>query len=452
MRPRWFLLLPIIISGCAPTLSREQARHVVWVDGVGVACDPCRGLVREDPRVAAAHVVAVVADLRDAVLAHARHDGHGLRAVVFIHGGLNSTGIIERRTRDLHAAMRADGVHPIFINYESGMAGCYGANLRRFGDGAVGLAASPVALAADVVRGAVRIPASALASTQVLVGRYDRPAGTLAAFDRLSAAPAGGPGGTIVIGPVRESAWARTGRFAGEALVPAHYFTAPFIDAVGMPSWDQMRRRARALMQPPPGRPAAIAELFAALAADRDISVASRDGRLELVLIVHSMGTLLANEVLVAQPTLRFSEIVYLAAACPIDDVRTLVVPYLALHGREGSQRAPRFVSVMLHPLAEANEIMATAFCPRGSLLVWVDRLFGERQDGLDRTFGRCDNALESLHVFPAALRPSVTMHVYGYRTGEPQRHSQFSRSQTGFWRRDAFTGAVPAGYRSARF
>ncbi len=438
--------------GCGPALSREQERHVIWVDGTGVACDPCHGLATEEPTTAAAHIVAMVADLRAAVAAHARRDGHPLRAVVFIHGGLNSTGIIERRTLDLYDAMHSDGVHPIFINYESGMAGCYGANLCRFGDGAVGLAASPFALAADIVRGVVRIPLSVIASTQVLVGRYDRPSGAMAEFERL-AGPAPAPrGGTILVGPVRESGWGRIGRIAGEALVPAHYFTAPFIDGAGTPAWEQMKRRARALLVPSPGKPAAIAELFATLAGDREIAVASRDGRLELVLIAHSMGTLLANEVLIEQPSLRFSEVIYLAAACPIDDVRTAVVPYLALHGRDGSQRTPRFVSVMLHPLAETNEIAATSFCPRGSLLVWVDRLFGVQRDGRDRTFGRFDNALEALDIFPAALRPAVTLRAYGYRTDEPQRHSQFTRSRTGFWRRDAFTGPAPAGYRSATF
>ena len=131
---------------------------------------------------------------------------------------------------------------------------------------------------------------------------------------------------------------------------------------------------------------------------------------LELTLIGHSMGTIVLNRALRECPRLRVRDVVYMAAACSIDDFRSSLVPYLT------RTHDTRFYNLMLHPAAEVREwqMMAVDLPPRGSLLAWIDNFLAAPETTLDRTLGSWENAMQTAYVVPAAVRPRITLKGFG--------------------------------------
>ena len=141
-------------------------------------------------------------------------------------------------------------------------------------------------------------------------------------------------------------------------------------------------------------------------------------------------------------PELRVRAIVYLAAACTIDDYRASVLPYLARH------QETRFYNLSLHPSAEEGEWQKKYLDlpPRGSLLVWIDNFLSDPSSPLDRTLGSWDNVLQVVHVIPQALRARTSLRMFDVgvsRPGpvEPETHGGFSDPRTRFWCPQVWTG-----------
>jgi hypothetical protein len=107
----------------------------------------------------------------------------------------------------------------------------------------------------------------------------------------------------------------------------------------------------------------------------------------QITLVGHSMGAIILNRV-VRDTKIEFTNIVYMGAACSIEDFSTSVLPYMRQHTNS------QFYSLSLHPVAEAGEVcwMAADLLPRGSLLIWLDNFLMNPVTEQERTFGRWRN------------------------------------------------------------
>ena len=122
----------------------------------------------------------------------------------------------------------------------------------------------------------------------------------------------------------------------------------------------------------------------------------------------HSMGALIGNEILARRPELPWRRIVYMAAATPTRDVRLMVSNLL-------SEDRPelRFFNLMLHPLAESHDLEVLGIVPEGSLLEWIDEMFGGPKTVDDRMFGKWTNAEKTMSMFPRPVRQRMTFRVF---------------------------------------
>lgn len=186
------------------------------------------------------------------------------------------------------------------------------------------------------------------------------------------------------------------------------WLSVPFIQGFGTPAWEIMKRRTELVMAPRyelSSMRKGTARAFIEKLQDR----VTKDGKWKvrgvgdgvdfaLMLIGHSMGTMVANRILVEFPDLLFHRIVYLGAAASIDEVRASVLPYLRLHP------SVQFWSFSLSDEDEANQIDYVDLYERGSLLVWIDNLFESVYAPGRRTFGRARN-LKRFFQYPPRIQ-----------------------------------------------
>lgn len=146
--------------------------------------------------------------------------------------------------------------------------------------------------------------------------------------------------------------------------------------------------------------------------------------RVRLYFYGHSMGALVGNEILLRHPELPWRRIVYMAAATPVRDVRQMVAPMFDCTGsalRGGWCLDPnasdyidlRFFNLMLHPLAESHDLEVNGLVPEGSLLEWIDEMFGGPKTVDDRMFGKWTNVESTIFTFPMSFRRRATFRVF---------------------------------------
>jgi hypothetical protein len=137
-------------------------------------------------------------------------------------------------------------------------------------------------------------------------------------------------------------------------------------------------------------------------------------GRLEIDFYGHSMGALIGNEIMSRYPKMPWGQVVYMAAASSIRDVRLSVAPALRWRNAQVTDDAHmEFYSLMLHPLAESQEQEGYGFPPQGSLLEWVDEMFERPRSVEDRTFGKWRNVRQTIRLFPGEVRPYMHFRVF---------------------------------------
>ena len=137
------------------------------------------------------------------------------------------------------------------------------------------------------------------------------------------------------------------------------------------------------------------------------------------------MGTIVLNELLRlhGDDALPISDIVYLAGAASIRDYEDSIFPYLQKHPET------KFYNLVLHPISESSEIQSDwlDLPPRGSLLDWLDSFLANPKTMKDRTVGRYDNYVRTIHDTPVTLLPRV--HFRSFSAGSdaeqlnPQTH-----------------------------
>ena len=215
--------------------------------------------------------------------------------------------------------------------------------------------------------------------------------------------------------------------------------------------------------------------------------LAGEGWRPQITLLGHSMGAIVSCEILQRFHRLSLDNVVFMGAACSVNDFKTKVVPYLQeqnlrenLHSEFArtygidpqlsaakADRKTRFYNLCLHDAAENGEKnpLETDLVQRGSLLTWIDTLYGRPESENDRTLGRWINAILSTDNLPGDIVDRITIKEFGvdrrlenypdlaayaFRPGkldfvqEPMHHGDFGRFQPGmkaeatnlaFWR-----------------
>lgn len=145
---------------------------------------------------------------------------------------------------------------------------------------------------------------------------------------------------------------------------------------------------------------------------------------LPITIVSHSLGAVIANEILHRNNDLYFDNVVYMAAASSIKDFASLALPYL------DANPTTKFYNLTLHPYREANEIRYLHTVPEGSLLTWIDRFLVEPKSSLDKTLGSWNNLADSLPVFQyleGDTRERFSVTVFDSTDATPQEHGDFN-------------------------
>ncbi|MEE8269185.1 MAG: hypothetical protein V3R23_04140 [Nitrospinaceae bacterium] len=389
------------------------------------------------------------------------------------------------------------GYFPIFVNWHSGLLSTYGDHLLNVRQGedwsakswywkAGRYATSPVYLAVDIVRGVVRAPlvwASFFlneAKTMPVFEYFDpkdavHVAGDIKCRKKGWKTDPGAPERCVPTWPPTKpekfiihtgqdyrNYWDMTKSAAQYTVtLPSKLAVAPMIDSMGTSAWNNMLRRVnllnniddefhtdrsisqRAWKDPKLGL--ARTPVHGGLSHFMQLFIERyksdiQSGNMEIVLVGHSMGTIVLNEMIrnygvyhdpATGEKWLFNQIVYMAAACTISHYESTVIPYLARN------KKAHFYNVMLGRMAEIRENNVLGLSPRGSLLVWIDEFLSNPLTHRDRTLGRYDNFLMAVHNIPESMRDRI--HIKSFNTGqkypdypEPQEHGDFRNFK--FW------------------
>jgi len=333
---------------------------------------------------------------------------HG-KVLIFIHGGLNGKGAGSERFRDDAQPMMDAGYYPIFIVWPSGILSTYGYHLirlrppERSNSIEKGLAI-PLNLIADLGRAVVRSPLvnwnliendwSGSVAEELITGRkrfklINQHEDIMKGFGtnrvrlehqriRLESDQRG-------YGEMSAYFGLYVLTFAGKLV------TAPFIDAFGRSGWQEMNARLDRISSRPlsendvTNSPAALPRFFDMLEHDHRST--------NITLVGHSMGAILINKMLPDYKA-KLARVVFLAAACSIDDFERGTLRYLE------KNPGVEFFQMTLHPAAESREIVKLALdlTPRGSLLVWIDEFLDPAQSSAQRRLGKWANFYEIDH------------------------------------------------------
>jgi pimeloyl-ACP methyl ester carboxylesterase len=462
------LLAALGLTGCGTV--EAPSEHVVLVDHSGRSLYLSGPKIRkpEGPQDFARHLAAITNAIATGTNGIAPD---GTRQIlIFVHGGLNSYNTSLARVNDLKSKIEEAHYYPLFVNWDSGLMSSYWEHLFLVRQGQVqrfwGPVTFPLYLVADVGRAVTRAPVvwySQITSDFTTTARYESPIRFWHSRSNRVARASGGdrPGLTLSIGSDKRSWGSQCGYFTSYILTfPFKLLTAPVIDAFGKSAWDNMSRRTQTMFRSPEeftrpattneirvarrrvGEPAegAVARLMQAL---DDLASADPSNHYAITLIGHSMGTIVANEMVRTQPGLGYSNIVYMGAACNVSDFTHAVIPCLVANTNT------RFYNLTLHPVAEARE--AQWFCldltPRGSLLEWIDNFLASPRTVPERTLGKWDNAISTTALIPANVAGRIRLKAFAVGPRDkfpdnPMIHGDFSEEP--FWQDDFWTRRAP--------
>jgi pimeloyl-ACP methyl ester carboxylesterase len=232
--------------------------------------------------------------------------------------------------------------------------------------------------------------------------------------------------------------------------LPLKIIAAPLVESLGESAWNTMLRRTHMLFQTEeefagqaagPYRPAAgvMAILLRRLA--EEIAVSGGKDDWEITLVGHSMGTIIANEMLRDFSDLPFTNILYVGAASTIRDYEDSAFPYL-----EKNSNAQVYHLTLLEAAEERERqdlpIPFTGLripyvdpAMRGSLLIWLDDFLASPMTNLDRTVGGYANLMLAVHDTPEGIRSRVHIKAFSAGAGvpAPQIHEELA-NKLYFW------------------
>ena len=390
--------------------------------------------------------------------------------LIFVHGGLNTFNQSLQRVDDLTHDIATNHYYPLFVNWDSGLVSSYWEHLFLVRQGEVervwGPVTCPLYFVADVGRAVTRAPVVwyyQITSDFTTAMRYESPIRFGHSNSNWLARASSGarPGLHLSIGSDRRTWLSQCGYFTSYVVTfPCKLATAPIVDAFGKSAWDNMSRRTQTMFRSPAefGRPAmtneiqvarhrvgepargAVARLMQAL---DDLVTSDPSNHYAITLIGHSMGTIVANEMVRTHPNFCYSNIVYMGAACDVSDFAHAVIPCL-----ERNTNA-HFYNLTLHPIAEAREAQWTwlDLTPRGSLLEWIDNFLSTPRTVPERTLGKWDNVVSTTALIPTNVASRVRLKAFAVGPRDkfpdnPMIHGDFSEEP--FWQEEFWTRRAP--------
>lgn len=416
------------LSGCASIQPLDQSTadelrsYQIYIDSTGDLLDPYNEKVINNEEQYIKNIV-------DNFQAQ-KSINPNLRMTIFIHGGLNSFENATERVKKVKGSMLVDNRYPVFISWRSGGLSNYSDHLFSIRRGEkrnwfVGGITSPFVLAEDGLRSLTRIPASTynvlFGQNSIRIGSYSKEEQysdkALAELNKLGFIIYNSPNDT---GHGFEDFWS--------VWNPVKLFTAPLVDGLGTGAWNSMLRRTDLVLRRNDGfngisedkSDTAVTKLFKKISSDMKNE--------ELLLIGHSMGTIISNNIIARFQELNFKEIIYMAAACSIKDVELVIPPYMQ------KNTDTRFYSLSLNPYRDMAENSVFDFVPRGSLLMWIDETLGSTNSFQDKTAGFWFNMVRGAREAfkDPAIRQRVHLTQFGIKDGSPQTHGAFGDYE--FW------------------
>lgn len=461
-----WLITIIVLVGCAGhkgTDYQNAKMHMLYIDGDGNLIDPNQKTIigeRGDLKKTKEDEKAYLENIFQNYMALQSKD-KTLRITLFIHGGLNNFSTAVDRPGRMVDDMLADHQYPIFIAWNSDFWPNYGDHLFRIRKGlnrpVLGAMTSPVVLIEDLGRSLVRVPSS-------LYKEISDPVAVL-----KSVTVADEKDYQKRVDKLDEKGF-QISNSPPHVGVRSDYYTvwnpvklgmAPLVDGFGTGAWDGMLRRTdlvltkniafegdlitepdREFKGPVRYADTAVTALLHRLEkkGNQQDSPYHVEGS-EINIVGHSMGAIVAVNILARHPDLNVNNLVFMGAAARVKEVENVVVPWLV------TRPEVDFWNLSLDPYREVGENFFFDFMPRGSLLNWIDYTFGEVNSFKDRTAGSWWNMTRLAEdIFPdtqvvddvACYRPlrnrvHLTRFPIDNHGKWPQKHGEFADYK--FWR-----------------
>jgi hypothetical protein len=412
------------------------------------------------------------------------HERRPKEIVIYIHGGLNNIDGAIAKSAALTDMFEGQNTSQYFIGicWNSNLMPTYGQHLFGVREGLhqapKAIATSPAMLVADVGGAAARLPMN-LASfiwqdaytvnprgftRRKLADRRYKQIRKAAKHSKLEG---------LIVGDASDerSLALRVGSDFGRWVVtyPVKVPSTFFLDLFGVQSWKNMLRRTRTMFEresefipmldyedadrlnayvikylspqdpdlPPPdtvkfldnlnytGRKGAMWHFGKYLMDGMDAPASGE--RSTITIIGHSMGAIVACELLQHFHALPVDNVVFEAAACSVSNFKTNVIPFLeeqnlqtkiaTLEGKNPANVIKTHVyNLCLHDDAENAEKNPGELdlSQRGSLLTWIDTLYQSPESENDRTFGRWANAILATDDFPDDILDRISIKEFG--------------------------------------
>lgn len=468
----FLLLILLLLTGCQQVV---QKNHILTVNEYGEAYDPgtCNSIGMNCdplPESLECHLDTLLdtpntEGCKISKYLEKKGNQKTNQLVIYIHGGLNTPSAQIDKANELIPIIEATGFKPIFIDWRSGLITSYRDHLLFERQGEfwpfAGPLTSPFVLLADLGRGVTRLPidlweAVSNFNKAHILGSEHTPseanAAKITGFPETSEARYAGFG--ELPKPLNEQSMGEATGFdiaADLAQTTVSLSTLPLFDAIGSGAWATMKRRTETLFtRDKPHyslasnvlggdgnfkkyknideykklREGVVSKFF------NKLEQAQKDNpKLEITLVGHSMGAIVANKALGQFPKIRYSKIIYMAAACSIEDYRLSVLPYL----RENEKT--QFYNYTLHPIAENTEAHLFGLGGTGSLLAQIDNMYEAPTTEDQRTLGRWSNTMNGINYLADVDENELVKKRLYFRTmplgcGYPQKHGDFDNSE----------------------
>lgn len=376
------------------------------------------------------------------------------KMVIYIHGGLgmpqNGLDKAKELTKPIYDDYKDDkGYNPVFIDWRSGPFTTYWEHLihNRQGENwhGFGFLTAPLILVEDLGRGLSRAPmvwwyvahnyvksinfgnTDSEESAQKLNELAQHEGfGEMPNYELVSKDP------RLLGDQIKDDA-------LGIAQTGLGLVTAPLADALATGAWSMMKRRTEIMFTKAKprsntiddnfrdymsSRDGAATQFFRAL-AKKQSDMFKDNKKLEIVLVGHSMGAIIANKILSNFPEIKFEKIIYMAAACSIEDFQLSVLPYM----RADQNKNTQFYSYMLHPIAENMESHAGGLGQTGSLLTQIDNFYEDPTLENQRTMGRWVNVMNGVNFLndkDGNVKKRIYLRVMPLDPKYPSNHGDF--------------------------
>ncbi|OUS31926.1 hypothetical protein A9Q99_02200 [Gammaproteobacteria bacterium 45_16_T64] len=462
--PKLLLIIALLIVGGCSSLPYDKTSNEIdtrlyqlYIDEYGKLIDPYTKLPVENGTKDITEKSYV-----DRILENYRlMEADGYELTVFIHGGLNTFASATDRVKEKAELMLKAKKYPLFISWDSSGPTNYWDYLMFLRRGELlswykTLLTVPTVIVEDFSRSIARIPASwfNMLDNNSAVAMWkesdEEKDVRWTLYGRIDAE------GNVVV-PSLEGYGFNIHNHPDDNDLgiadmwsvpnPIKLVTAPIIDGLGTGAWESMLRRTDLVLLRDSGEEltgkseTAVTVLFDNLKRDKEVkeakmkmekqSISNEESipissehvhaEEKITIIGHSMGTIVANNIIANYPNLNFERIVYMAGACRIKDIRGVVSPYL-----KNNPKA-QFFNLTLNPYREMTERNYLDFLPRGSLLMWIDDTLGDVNSFQDRTAGTWFNIVRAaVETFPADIRSQVHLTQFGMDDYSPKVHGDF--------------------------